>query len=195
MSPPDRDRFIQREDYWISITRRDYQTRGLGKWMLHTEDPHGLYGILKETFLSGGLRDASSIKTKARPRRGVGSVYVFSGPYTDRAKLLRLVEELRNLNEGTPLHLREPLVFKTDLHNTWCEALARPGDGYYELLKRNWLYRYKDGKLVVRAAILALHRALEDPPPDADPEFMIIRSMLPENMFAGIEHFKDLTAD
>ncbi len=180
------DEFIELEDYWLSITRRDHSVRGLGKWMLHTEKPHHLYKILKKEFINVGFKDAISIKTKAElPPPGRGSVYVFSGPYTDRAKLLRLVEELRELNEDTPLHLKEPLIFKTDLHNTWCEALSRPGDGYHELLKRNWLYRYKDGKLVIRAAILALHQALENPPEDADPEFLLIRSLLPDNMFAG----------
>jgi hypothetical protein len=179
------DEFIELAYYWLSITRRDHPVRGLGKWMLHTEEPHHLYNILKKEFKSEGLKDACSIKTKAQPSPGRGSVYVFSGPYTDRAKLLRLVEDLRELNEYSPLHLKEPLIFKTDLHNTWCEALSRPGDGYHELLKRNWLYRYQDGKLVVKAAILALHRALENPPENADPEFLLIRSLLPKNMFVG----------
>lgn len=181
------DEFIELADYWLSITRKDHPSRGLGKWMLHTEDPHQLFEILKKAFVSGDLPDAISIKTKAEQPPGRGSVYVFSGPYTDRAKLLHLVEDLRELNEDTPLHLKEPLIYKTDLHNTWCEALSRPGDGYHELLKRNWLYRYQDGKLIVRAAILALHQALEDPPEDADPEFLLIRSLLPENMFAGLK--------
>ncbi len=78
-----------------------------------------------------------------------------------------------------------PLLFKTDLHNTWWRNVSRPGDGYHELLEQqNWIYKYQGGKLVVNPVIAAIHRALEDPPADADQEFQIIRSMLPEELFA-----------
>ena len=83
------------------------------------------------------------------------------------------------------------LSLKTDLQYTWEFTLSRPGDGYHELLKENnWIYKYQDGKLVVNPAIQALHQAMEDPPENADPEFAIIRSMLPEEVFAGSEHRK-----
>jgi hypothetical protein len=60
-------------------------------------------------------------------------------------------------------------------------------DGYYELLhKNNWIYRYEKEVLVVNAAIQALHQALENPPENADPEFLIIRSLLPEELFADV---------
>ncbi len=79
-----------------------------------------------------------------------------------------------------------PLIFTSDLHNTWKETRSRPGDGYHELLHKNyWLYRYQDGKLIVNAVIQALHQALENPPENADPEFLIIRSLLPEEVFAN----------
>jgi len=39
--------------------------------------------------------------------------------------------------------------------------------------------------LVVNGVIQALHKAMEDPPENADTEFLIIRSMLPEEVFAG----------
>ncbi len=177
--------FIEKKDTWLSCSRRNVDPRGAGKWMLHTEQPHQLYALLKEQLQAGKLQEAFSIKTRTALSDSGGSVYLHSGPYTDREKLLRLVEELREINETTPLGLKPPLIFKTDLHNTWCETLARPGDGYFELLKRNWLYRYESGQLIVRAAILGLHQMLEDPPENADPEFLIIRSMLPEHMFAG----------
>jgi len=78
-----------------------------------------------------------------------------------------------------------PLTFKTDLHNTWCETLSLPGDGYHEMLKKqNWIYKYENGKLVVNGVIQALHKAMEEPPENADTEFAIIRSMLPEEVFA-----------
>jgi hypothetical protein len=78
------------------------------------------------------------------------------------------------------------LTFKTDLHNTWGETLSRPGEGYHELLKEKyWIYKYENGKLVVNAAIQALHKAMENPPENADPEFAIIRSTLPGELFAG----------
>jgi hypothetical protein len=38
----------------------------------------------------------------------------------------------------------------------------------------------------VNAAIQALHQALENPPENADPEFLIIRSLLPEELFADV---------
>jgi hypothetical protein len=58
-------------------------------------------------------------------------------------------------------------------------------DGYYELLQeQNWIYRYEGGVLIVNDAIQALHQALEDPPENADPEFAIIRSMLPGVVFS-----------
>lgn len=177
--------FIENKDTWLSCSRRGVDPRGAGKWMLHSEQPHKLYALLREQLLAGKLREAFSIKTRVDPPASGGSVYLHSGPYTDRPKMLRLVEELKVINETTPLGLTPPLIFKTDLHNTWCETLARPGDGYYELLKRNWLYRYDSGRLVVRAAILGLHQMMENPPENADPEFLIIRSMLPEHMFAG----------
>lgn len=185
MPDPIHDDFIELENFWISITRKSKPIRGLGKWMLHTEQPHRLYKILREALKAGKLKDAFSIKTKAQEPSGGGAVYVFSGPYTDREKLLRLAEQIRLLNDSTPLKIDRPLIFKTDLHNTWCESLSRPGDGYHQLLKRSWIYRYQGGELIVKAAILALHQALEDPPQDADPEFLIIRSMLPNSMFAG----------
>jgi hypothetical protein len=91
---------------------------------------------------------------------------------------------LVSLDKTHEFQLKGPLIFKTDLHNTWCETLSRPGDGCHELLKRNWLYKHEDGKLVVNAEIQALHQAMEDPQEDADPEFLIIRSMLPKEVFA-----------
>jgi len=181
----DQMEFIEKKDTWLSCSRRGVDPRGAGKWMLHTEQPHELYNQLREQLLAGKLLDAFSIKTRTDLPASGGSVYMHSGPYTNQAKLLRLAEELREINDSTPLGLKPPLVFKTDLHNTWCETLARPGDGYYELLKRNWLYKYDNGKLIVRAAILGLHLILEDPPENSDPEFLIVRSLLPEHMFAG----------
>jgi hypothetical protein len=177
--------FILLSDYWFSITRKDYPARGYGKWILFTEEPHRLYRILEELLKSGALAEAYSMKTKAKPSEGVGKVYLYSAPYTDQDKLLRLAEELRELDGIHKLKLVRPLIFTTDLHNTWKETLARPGDGYYELLhKYNWIYKYSDGKLGVNAAIQALHQALENPPENADPEFLIIRSLLPEVLFA-----------
>jgi len=179
--------FIELSDYWLSITRREYPIQGFGKWILPTEEPHRLYQILKEGLLAGALKDASSMKTKTEPPQGAdaGAVYIHTAPYTDQEKLLRLAEELGELDGVHQFRLARPLIFTTDLHNTWKETLSRPGDGYYELLhKNNWLYRYQGGVLVVNAAILALHQALEDPPENADPEFLIIRSMLPDELFA-----------
>ncbi len=177
--------FLEQTDYWTSITRRGEYPRGMGKWMLHTNKPGRLFGILREETLAGKLIEAFSIKTKTeKPPKG-GAVYLHSGPYTDQDRLLRLAEELRALDGVHDFKLTGPLLYKSDLHNTWCETLARPGDHYYALLKRNWLYRYSDGKLVVNAVIQALHQALEDPPGNADKEFSLIRSMLPAELFVG----------
>ena len=184
MPEKDKDPFIESEDHWLSITREESEPRGAGKWMLHTEQPHRLYRILRDALRKGKLPSALSIKTKAKTPSRQGAVYIYTGPYTDRDRVLGLAEELRTLNDAHDLKLNRPLIYKTDLHNTWCETLARPGDGYHELLKRNWLYRYKDGKLVVNAAIHALHRAMENPPENADREFLIIRSLLPDHLFA-----------
>ena len=183
--------FIELSDYWLSITRKDYPIRGFGKWMLFTKEPHRLYQILREGLTSGALRDAYSMKTKVEPPpqgATVGDVYVFTAPYTDQERVLRLAEELRELDGVGQFRLVGPLLFKTDLHNTWGGTLSSPGDGYHELLKeKDWLYKYENGKLVVNAAIQALHKAMENPPDNADPEFAIIRSMLPEEVFAGEE--------
>jgi len=180
--------FTELEDYWLSITRKNYPFRGFGKWMLYTEEPHRLYRILENLIKSGALGDAYSIKTKTEPTEGAkaGEVYIHTASYTDQEKLLRLAEELRELDGVHQFRLVGPLLFKTDLHNTWCETLSLPGDDYHELLKKqNWIYKYENGKLVVNGVIQALHQAMENPPENADPEFAIIRTMLPEEVFAG----------
>jgi hypothetical protein len=185
------DPFIEISDYWLSITRRAYPLRGHGKWMLHSEGPHRLYQLLREEMLAGGLAEACSLKTRAEPRPGTDAVYLYSAPYTDREAVLGLAEELRKLDRTQDLGLVGPLYYKTDLHNSWGETLSRPGDGYHELLhSQNWIYQYKERGLVVNAAIEALHRALENPPENADPEFLLIRSLLPEYAFAGEERPK-----
>ena len=146
------------------------------------------YRILEEVLKSGALEDAYSMKTRTEPGEGakVGKVYLYSAPYTDQEKLLRLAEELLELDSVHQFQLVRPLIFTTDLHNTWKETLSRPGDGYHELLhKNNWIYRYESGMLVVNAPIQALHQALENPPKNADKEFLIIRSLLEEELFAG----------
>ena len=45
-------------------------------------------------------------------------------------------EELGGLNQEYNFDLMGPLLFKTDLHNTWEFTLSRPGDGYHELLEQ-----------------------------------------------------------
>jgi hypothetical protein len=180
--------FSELSDYWLSITRKDYPFRGFGKWILSAEEPHRLYQILREMLLAGALPAAYSMKTKAEPAQGAkaGDVYIHTAPYTDQERVLQLAEELRELDGKHQFNLTGPLLFKTDLHNTWEFTISRPGDGYHELLQeQNWLYKYQDGKLIVNAAIQALHQALEDPPLNADQEFLIIRSLLPEELFAG----------
>ena len=188
MTDTNQSPFIELSDYWLSITRKDYPFRGFGKWILSADEPHRLYQILREMLLAGALPAAYSMKTKAEPPQGAkaGDVYIHTAPYTDQERVLRLAEELRELDGVHQFRLARPLTFKTDLHNTWGGTLSRPGDGYHELLhEKDWLYSYEGGRLVVNAAILALHQALEDPPENADPEFLIIRSMLPEELFAG----------
>ena len=136
-------------------------------------------------MLDGKLAEAYSIKTKTEASIGRGAVYLHTGPYTDQSRLLKVAEELRALDGVHDLELTGALLYKSDLHNTWCETLAQPGDRYHTLLKRNWLYRYSDGKLLMNAVIQALHAALEDPPENADREFLLIRSMLPNELFWG----------
>lgn len=188
------DPFIELSDYWLSITRKDYPFRGFGKWSLFSEEPHRLYRILEDLLKSRALGDAYSMKTRSESAEGAkaGKVYLYSAPYTDQEKLLRLAEELRELDGVHGFQLVRPLIFTTDLHNTWKETLSRPVDGYFELLhKYNWIYKYQDGKLVVNAAIQALHQAMEDPPENVDPEFAIIRSTLPGELFAGSGRLKE----
>ena len=177
--------FIETADYWTSLTRPGEYPRGMGKWMLHTDQPQRLFRILKEEMVTGKLAEAYSIKTLTEAPAEGGGVYVHTGPYIDQAIILRLAEELQALDGVHDFQLTGPLLYKSDLHNTWCETLCRPGDSYHALLKRNWLYQYSDGQLVVNAVIQALHQALEDPPENADTEFRIIRSMLPEELFVG----------
>ena len=183
----DNSPFLEQTDYWTSITRRADYPRGMGKWMLHTDQPRRLYGILREELMAGKLAEAYSIKTKTKAPSRRSAVYIHAGPYTDQERLLRLAIEIQALDGIHDLQLTGPLLYKSDLHNTWCESLARPGDRYYTLLKRNWLYRYSDGTLVVNAVIQALHQAMEDPPENADKEFLLIRSMLPGELFVGNE--------
>ena len=177
--------FLEQTDYWTSITRQGEYPRGMGKWMLHTDQPHRLYGILREEMLAGKLGEAYSIKTKtdAPPERG--AVYLHTGPYSNQKRLLRVAKELQALDKVHDFELSSPLIYKSDLHNTWCESLASPGDRYHTLLKRNWLYKYSAGKLIINAVIRALHQALENPPENADKEFLLIHSMLPRELFAG----------
>ena len=179
--------FIELNDYWLSITREDFPLQGFGKWMLYTDEPHQLFKILKDELIDGAFPDAFSIKTRSEPKKGaLGEVYLYTAPYTDREKVLRVAEQLGVLNVKYNFDLMAPLLFKTDLHNTWWRNVSALGDGYHELLEQqNWIYKYKSGKLFVNPAIEALHRALENPPEDADPAFLIIRSLLPEELFAG----------
>ena len=181
----DPSQFIEAANYWISITRRGDYPRGVGKWMLHTDDPKRVFGFLREEILAGKLGEAYSIKTLTEAPPKGGAVYLHTGPYIDQARILRLAEKLQALDEIHDFQLTGPLLFKSDLHNTWCETLTRPGDRYHALLKRNWLYQYSDGQLIVNAVIHALHQALEDPSQNVDKEFRIIRSMLPKELFAG----------
>jgi len=44
MSKTDPSPFIELSNYWFSITRKDYPTRGFGKWTLFSEEPHWLDG-------------------------------------------------------------------------------------------------------------------------------------------------------
>jgi hypothetical protein len=179
------NQFIELSDHWLSITRKEHPLRGYGKWSLFTNDPHNLYGKLADLLKSGALSNAYSMKTRADHHGKQGKVYVYCAPYTDQKKILRLAQEICELDAIHQVHLNHPLIFTTDLHNTWKETLSRPGDGYHELLHQyNWIYRYEDGKLMVNAVIQALHQALENPPENADAEFLIIRSMLPEEVFA-----------
>jgi hypothetical protein len=184
--------FIELDDYWLSITREDFPLQGFGKWMLQTDEPHQLFTILRDELRDGTFPNVFSIKTRSEPKEGaLGEVYVYTAPYTDRTKVLKVADELRVLNEKYNFDLMGPLLFKTDLHNTWWRNVSRPGDGYHELLEQqNWIYQYKGGKLLVNPAIQALHQALEEPPQDADPGFLIIRSMLPEELFVGENQFK-----
>lgn len=179
--------FIEQNNFWLSITREDFPLQGFGKWMLYTDEPHQLFKILKDELLDGAFPDAFSIKTKSEPKKeSLGEVYLYTAPYTDREKVLRVAEQLGVLNVKYNFDLMAPLIFKTDLHNTWWRNVSAPGDGYHELLEnQNWIYKYQGGKMVVNAVIEALHRALEDPPKEIDQEFQIIRSMLPEELFAG----------
>ncbi|MGB2963642.1 MAG: hypothetical protein WBB69_06615 [Anaerolineales bacterium] len=113
MSKIDPSPFIELSEYWLSDTRKDYPIRGFGKWTLSSEEPHRLYGILREELISGVLRDASSMKTKAEPSHGAkaGAVYLHTAPYTDREKVLRLAEELGELDETHKFQLVQPLIF------------------------------------------------------------------------------------
>ena len=180
-----RDSFTELSDYWLSITRKEHPIRGYGKWMLLTGNPHRLYDILRDEMKNGALKEAFSVKTKVEPPKDRGAVYVHTALYTDQGKVTELAKELVEKDKIHDFQLTGPLLFKTDLHNTWCETLSRPGDGYHELLKRNWLYKYEDGKLVINAEIQALHQAMEEPPQNAGPEFLIIRSLLADELFAG----------
>ena len=62
MSETNSDPFIELDDYWLSITRKDFPTRGFGKWRLYTEEPHRLYQILRNSLLDGGLNDQNQGK-------------------------------------------------------------------------------------------------------------------------------------
>ena len=170
---------------WLAVSRPEVAARGIGKWMLRTNEPHRLFDLLKEAFQNGSLPSALGLKTKKQAPPARGSVYAYTGPYTDQDLVLQLAEELRAVDTEHDLRLKPPLTFKSDLHNTWCETLARPGDGYYELLKKNWIYKYQQGTLIINPPIQALHRALERPPENADPAFLLIRSLLPEILFAS----------
>ena len=64
MAEPTSDQFIELTDFWLSLTRQDYPSRGFGKWSLFTEEPHRLYRILEGVLKSGALGDAYSMKTR-----------------------------------------------------------------------------------------------------------------------------------
>ena len=165
MSDTNQSPFSELSDFWLSITRRDHNPQGIGKWLVYTPDSLLTYQILQETLKAGGLADVISIKTRREPRDRIEGVFVYAAPYTDLEKVTRLAAELLQLVQEQDFQLARPLLFKTDLHNTWAKVYSRPGDGYHELLeKKYWIYEYKDGELVVNAAIQALHQVLEDPP-------------------------------
>jgi len=186
MADTNQSPFLELSDFWLSITRRDFNARGVGKWMLYAPDPLQTYQRLRDILIKGGLPEVISIKTRREPRGAVEGIFVYTAPYTDLEKVSRVAEELLGFAREQGLELVRPLLFKTDLHNTWGKVYSRPGDGYHELLeKKYWIYQYQDGKLVVNAVVQALHRAMEDPPENTDPEFLIIRSMMTAELFAG----------
>ena len=121
-----RDSFIELSDYWLSITQKEHPLRGYGKWMLPTKEPHRLYGILREAMKNGALVEAYSVKTKVEPPKDRGAVYVHTAPYTDQDKITRVADELVKLDEAHKFQLTGPLLFKTDLHNTWFETRSQP---------------------------------------------------------------------
>ena len=135
----------------------------------------------------GGLPDVFSVKTLEEPKeKKLGEVYLFTAPYTDRKKVTRVASELKGLNEKYNFDLMGPLLFKTDLHNTWWRNVSRPGDGYHELLEQeNWIYKFKGGKLTGESRDPGPAPGFENRPENADPGFLIIRSMLPEELFTG----------
>jgi len=177
--------FIELKNHWHSITVRDHYPQGIGKWKLYSRDPHRVYQILREILVDGGLEEVTSIKVRCEVVDGIDKVFVYTAPYTDLEKIIRLAEKLTALNQEHDFQLDRSLYFKTDLHTTWSKVYSQPGDGYHELLReKNWIYQYRDGELVINAAIQALHSAMENREENQDPEFQILRSLLPSNVFA-----------
>ena len=178
--------YLELSDYWRSITRRPFLACGNGKWKIYTKDAHQVYKILREVYIASGLKDVTSIKVRDELEEGIDNVYVYTAPYTDLNKVSQLAEELLKLHWEHNFRMDRPLHFKTDLHTNWQKSISASGDGYHELLsKKNWIYKYVDGKLEINAIIDSLHQAMEDPPENADKEFAVIRSMLPREVFAG----------
>jgi hypothetical protein len=186
MSESDLPPFIELSDFWLSVTRRDFDARGPGLWKLHTRQPQWVFQQLRMVLISGELAEVASIKVPHQPMGQVDKVYVNTAPYTDLEMVTRLAEELLVLHQRYDFQLTRPLHLITELHNTWLELYSRPGDSYHALLKyQNWIYKYQDGELEINAPIQALHQALEDPPEKADPELLRVRSLLPRELFAG----------
>jgi len=121
MSDTNQSPFIELSDYWLSLTRQDFPRRGFGKWSLFTEQPLRLYRILEEVLKSGALKDAYSMKTRTEPGEGskVGKVYLHSAPYTDQEKLLRLADELWELDGAHQFQLVRALIERGISRSKW----------------------------------------------------------------------------
>jgi hypothetical protein len=177
---------IEGSGYWISISRGANSVPGMGKWKIRTYDPDCIYIALRSQLLLGGLSEIAGMKMRSIAEKHPETVYVYAGPYNDRATIEKVASELTGIIAENKLPIDRMIEYKTDLLTYWQKAAQVKPDERGKPEIRNcidWLYKYDGAKLIVSDEMLRLHEKLENGFNSADPYFRSLVQEVPGHLF------------